>query len=94
MEQIFFNWVCGILGSLGLAYLKRVDDEMKNLAAKVEDAKADNNRLRVTLAGDYARRVEMEALSARIDNKFNSLEQKVENGLQRIFDKLDEKADK
>lgn len=85
-EQIF-QWLVGILGSLGLVTLKWIHSEMKALQTKQEENKADLSKFRETVAGEYARRAELEVLITRFESK-------IDTGFQRLSDKLDKKVDK
>ncbi len=85
--EVVFQWVVGILGSLGLGTLKWIHSEMKLLEKKIDDHRSAHSALRETIAGEYVRRTELETLIVRFETK-------IDVGFQRLSEKLDKKADK
>jgi hypothetical protein len=83
MDQQLFNMVIAIAGALGGWWMKAMWEGLKDLQKADHDLTREVAQLQTLVAGQYMRREEFERTSQAIFAK-----------LDRIEDKLDEKADK
>lgn len=83
MDQQFFNWVIGSLGALLGFLLNAVWQAVKDLQDADKDLADKVSKIEVLVAGDYVKKDEF---NSRIDALFGKLD--------RIEDKIDNKADK
>jgi hypothetical protein len=83
MDQQFFNWVIGALGALLGFLLNAVWQAVKDLQDADKDLTDKVSKIEVLVAGDYVKKDEF---NSRIDALFGKLD--------RIEDKIDNKADK
>lgn len=83
MDQNVFNIAVGIAGALGGWWMKAMWESMKDLKSADQELTTQVSDLKVLVAGQYMRRDEFERTSNAIFAK-----------LDRIENKLDQKADK
>lgn len=81
--QTIFNIAVGLSGGLGGFILKMIWDAIKDVQVADTKLSADISSLKVMVAGDYVKRAE-----------YKTDLQSIADGLKRIEDKLDGKADK
>lgn len=83
MNQEFFNWIIGAFGALLGFLLNAVWQAVKDLQNADKDLADKVAKIEVLVAGDYVKKDEF---NSRIDALFGKLD--------RIEDKIDNKADK
>jgi len=81
--QLLFNIVAGIAGFFGAVLMKSQWDSIKDLRESHDKLNKRHAEIEVLVAGQYAKRDEVERLGEAIFRK-----------LDRIEEKLDQKADK
>ncbi len=83
IDQNLFNVIVGLAGALGGWWMKAMWDAIKDLKGADEKLATKVEDLRVLIAGQYVSRESFDQLTKAIFTK-----------LDRIEDKLDQKADK
>lgn len=83
MDQSFLNWVFGIVNIAIGAFLKVMWDSYKDLKRTDKELAEKVGNIEVLVAGQYVNR-----------NEFNSVTNQIFAKLDRIIEKLNEKADK
>jgi hypothetical protein len=85
--QVYFNLAAGALGALILFILKTTWDSIKSLQSEVRDVMD-------TIPKEYVRRDDFDKATDRVLDQIRQYREEQRQGLQRIEDKLDRKADK
>lgn len=83
MEQSALNWVFGVANLILGAAFKWIYDSHRDLRKADEKLAEKVNKIEVVVAGEYVKKEEFDKVADIIFIK-----------LDRIFDKLDKKADK
>lgn len=83
MDQSLFNWVFGVLNIIFGAFLKMMWDSYKDLKRTDKELAEKVGNIEVLVAGQYVNR-----------NEFNTVTNQIFAKLDRIIEKLNEKADK
>lgn len=83
MEQSALNWVFGVANLILGAAFKWIYDSHRDLRKADEKLAEKVNKIEVVVAGEYVKKEEFDKIADIIFIK-----------LDRIFDKLDKKADK
>jgi hypothetical protein len=83
LDQTIFNWAVGLIGALGGTLLKATWDAIKDLRADNAALTRQIGELVDKIGRDYVRR-----------DAYRDDIMEIKGMLVRIFDKLDEKADK
>ena len=81
--QLFFNIAAGIIGSFGALLLRSQLDAIKDLQKSHADLVQKHASIEVLVAGNYAKKDDVDRLGSAIFAK-----------LDKIENKLDQKADK
>jgi len=83
MEQSALNWVFGVANIILGAALKWIYDAHRDLRKADEKLTEKVNKIEVVVAGEYVKRDEFERIADTIFTK-----------LDKIYEKLEQKADK
>jgi len=83
MDQSFWNWLFAIINIILGAFLKVMWDSYKDLKRTDKELAEKVGNIEVLVAGQYVNR-----------NEFNSVTNQIFAKLDRIIEKLNEKADK
>ena len=83
MEQSALNWVFGVANIILGAALKWIYDAHRDLRKADERLAEKVNKIEVVVAGEYVKREEFDRIADAIFNK-----------LDKIYEKLEQKADK
>jgi len=83
MEQSALNWVFGVANIILGAALKWIYDAHRDLRKADEKLTEKVNKIEVVVAGEYVKREEFDRIADAIFNK-----------LDKIYEKLEQKADK
>ena len=83
MEQSALNWVFGVANIILGAALKWIYDAHRDLRKADERLTEKVNKIEVVVAGEYVKREEFDRIADAIFNK-----------LDKIYEKLEQKADK
>jgi len=78
-----FKIALTLISALGGFMLRTISKRLDDLQKSDEELKSDLHRVEVLVAGDYVKHADLEKVLAPISTQ-----------LQKIFDKLDAKADK
>ena len=76
MEIMLWNAILSFISALGLWLLKVMWDELQRIQILV-------NRTREEIARDNITKEEIDRISQHIDQRFNKLEQKIDNMMQK-----------
>lgn len=83
MEQSALNWVFGVANIILGAALKWIYDAHRDLRKADEKLTEKVNKIEVVVAGEYVKREEFDRIADAIFSK-----------LDKIYEKLEQKADK